>query len=54
LITSHAVSGVLYQSAACHKEGQHGLCLAVLLSEKQTLPKDFFIARDDNTAEIAK
>lgn len=39
LVTTHPVSGVLYQSAACHKESQHGICLAVLLGQGQALPE---------------
>ncbi|MEX2578399.1 MAG: RES domain-containing protein [Verrucomicrobiales bacterium] len=51
LTTSHPVSGVLYQSAACHKEGQHGICLAVLPSQEQTLPNEFFVARTDKAEQ---
>lgn len=42
LTTNHAVTGVLYQSAASHKHGQNGYCLAILPGEDQSLPDDFF------------
>jgi len=48
LTTNHQVSGILYQSAACHKNGQQGICLAVLPGKGQNLPEDFFLAKTDS------
>jgi hypothetical protein len=42
LTENHSVSGILYQSAACYKAGQTGICLAVLPGKEQTLLSGFF------------
>ena len=36
------ITGVLYQSAALHEQGQFGNCLAVIPNREQQLPDDFF------------
>jgi hypothetical protein len=37
-----SVTGVLYQSAAMHQQGQTGYCMVVLPMREQDLPPDFF------------
>lgn len=48
LTNSHSVSGILYESAACHKSGQFGYCLVVLPNDQQALPNGFFIPPSDS------
>lgn len=36
------VSGILYQSAAMHQQGQRGYCMVIVPGREQNLPDDFF------------
>jgi hypothetical protein len=45
LTNSHAVSGLLYQSAACNQNGCFGYCMAILPGGENVLPADFFNPR---------
>jgi hypothetical protein len=43
-LTSHfGISGLLYQSAAAHAEGEFGYCMAIIPGREGQLPHDFFI-----------
>ena len=45
LTNTYGVSGLLYQSAACHRSGCFGYCMAILPGEERKLPPDFFTPR---------
>ncbi|MBE7494797.1 MAG: hypothetical protein HS117_07620 [Verrucomicrobiaceae bacterium] len=43
LTSNFGISGLLYQSAAAHADGQFGYCVAIIPGREQQLPSDFFI-----------
>jgi len=45
LTNTYGVSGLLYQSAACHQSGYFGYCMAILPGEERKLPSEFFNPR---------
>lgn len=46
LTDNYSVSGILYQSAALHEEGERGYCIVILPGRDQKIEDDFFIKRN--------
>jgi hypothetical protein len=43
LSSAHSISGVLYQSAALHQQGQSGYCMAIVPGRGALVSDDFFV-----------